>query len=121
MISKNLLRLCRRNVGQHFARAFSTSIKECDYLVVGGGAVGMAFTDELMTQRPDAKVVLVDNRPAVGGHWNSAYDFVGLHQPAAFYGVNSIKLEKTEDQDILNDLSTKPELLNYFKTACENL
>ena len=24
-----------------------------------------------------------------GGHWNDAYDFVRLHQPAALYGVNS--------------------------------
>jgi len=29
-------------------RAFSTR-KECDYLVVGGGAMGLAFTDELLT------------------------------------------------------------------------
>jgi hypothetical protein len=32
---------------------------------------------------------MVDRRHAPGGHWNSAYPFVRLHQPAAFYGVNS--------------------------------
>jgi len=56
-------------------------------------------------------VVLVDNRPKVGGHWNSAYDFVGLHQPSHFYGINSEKLEKNEK---LGELATKPEILEYF-------
>ena len=27
-----------------------------------------------------------------GGHWNDAYSFVNLHQPSAFYGVNSLPL-----------------------------
>ena len=26
-----------------------------------------------------------------GGHWNDAYSFVALHQPSAFYGVNSME------------------------------
>jgi hypothetical protein len=34
-------------------------------------------------------VVLVDRRHRPGGHWNDAYPFVRLHQPSAFYGVNS--------------------------------
>ena len=38
------------------------------------------------------QVVLLDRRAKPGGHWNDAYDFVRLHQPAAFYGVNSLKL-----------------------------
>ena len=119
MLSQTISRLCKRNIlmGSNL-RAYSTSVKECDYLVVGAGAVGMAFTDELMTQKPNSKVVLVDNRPAPGGHWNSAYDFVGLHQPAAFYGVNSRKLEKSYG---LEDLSTKPELLEYFSTVVQDL
>ncbi|MFP8874622.1 MAG: NAD(P)-binding protein, partial [Myxococcota bacterium] len=65
---------------------------ETDYLVVGSGAMGMAFTDEIMTQNPKVQVVLVDRHARPGGHWNDAYPFVSLHQPAAYYGVNSEKL-----------------------------
>jgi hypothetical protein len=59
-----------------------------DYLVVGAGASGMAFADALIAES-DADVVLVDRRHSPGGHWNDAYPFVRLHQPSAFYGVNS--------------------------------
>ncbi len=64
---------------------------ETDYLVVGCGAAGMAFTDSLIADS-DADVIMVDRRHAPGGHWNDAYPFVRLHQPAAFYGVNSLPL-----------------------------
>ncbi len=55
---------------------------EADYLVVGAGAMGMAFTDTLVTES-DAQVVIVDWGHAPGGHWNRAYPFVRLHQPSA--------------------------------------
>jgi NAD(P)-binding Rossmann-like domain len=61
---------------------------ETDYLVIGAGAMGMAFADVLLTET-DARVVLVDRHAKPGGHWNDAYPFVRLHQPSAFYGVNS--------------------------------
>src|SRR4051794_39697588 len=61
---------------------------ETDYLVVGAGAAGMAFVDEILTHT-EADVVLVDRRHLPGGHWNDAYPFVTLHLPSAYYGVNS--------------------------------
>ena len=61
---------------------------ETDYLIVGAGAAGLAFADALIAAS-DADVVLVDRRHGPGGHWNDAYPFVRLHQPSAFYGVNS--------------------------------
>ena len=64
---------------------------ETDYLVVGAGASGMAFTDTLLAE-PDADVVLVDRRHQPGGHWLDAYPFVRPHQPSAYYGVNSMTL-----------------------------
>ncbi|WP_425259215.1 NAD(P)-binding protein [Rubrivivax sp. RP6-9] len=64
---------------------------ETDYLVVGTGAAGMAFTDALLSHS-DATVTLVDRRHAPGGHWIDAYPFVRLHQPSAFYGVSSAPL-----------------------------
>lgn len=61
---------------------------ETDYLVVGAGAMGMAFTDALI-DNADVHVTLVDRRRAPGGHWRDAYPFVRLHQASSFYGVAS--------------------------------
>jgi hypothetical protein len=62
-----------------------------DYLVVGAGAMGMAFTDALI-DHADVHVTLVDRRHAAGGHWQAAYPFVQLHQASVFYGVASTVL-----------------------------
>ena len=64
---------------------------ETDYLVIGAGATGMIFADEMLTHS-DAKIVIVDRRFRPGGHWNEAYPFVRLHQPSAFYGAGSREL-----------------------------
>ena len=62
-----------------------------DYLVVGAGAMGMAFADALV-DHADVHVTLVDRRYATGGHWQDAYPFVQLHQASMFYGVASTVL-----------------------------
>jgi hypothetical protein len=59
-----------------------------DYLIIGSGAFGMGFADQLLTETT-ADMIIVDRHHAPGGHWNDAYPFVRLHQPAAFYGVGS--------------------------------
>lgn len=86
--------------------------RETDYLIVGAGAMGMAFADEILSGRPEARITLVDRRAKPGGHWNDAYPFVALHQPAAFYGVNSASLG-----DGGNDLSSRAEILAYYERA----
>ena len=89
-----------------------------DYLVVGAGAMGMAFVDVLLTET-DATVVLIDRRSRPGGHWTDAYPFVRLHQPSAFYGVNSRPLgTDTVDQVGWNaglyELATAAEVCTYY-------
>jgi ribulose 1,5-bisphosphate synthetase/thiazole synthase len=64
---------------------------ETDYLVVGAGAMGVAFVDSLI-EHADADVVMVERRHRAGGHWLDSYPFVQLHQPSAFYGVDSTVL-----------------------------
>ncbi len=64
---------------------------DTDYLVVGAGAMGMAFTDALI-DHADVHVTLVDRRHAASGHWQDAYPFVQLHQASPFYGVASTVL-----------------------------
>lgn len=89
-----------------------------DYLVIGSGAMGMAFTDVLMTET-DATVVMVDRHHQPGGHWNDAYPFVRLHQPSAFYGVNSKHLGSDKIDQVgwnkgLYELATNSEVVAYF-------
>lgn len=86
-----------------------SDVHEVDYLVVGAGAMGMAFTDVVLAEDPAATVAIVDRRATAGGHWTDAYPFVTLHQPAAFYGVNSRRLGNGS-----TDLSSLPEILAYF-------
>ncbi|MEE3067638.1 MAG: NAD(P)-binding protein [Actinomycetota bacterium] len=94
---------------------------EADYLVIGAGAMGMAFIDTLVTetQATQASVVVVDRNDAPGGHWTTAYPFVRLHQPSAFYGVNSLRLGRdTIDQSGWNqglyELATAGEVCAYY-------
>ncbi|MDJ0642121.1 MAG: NAD(P)-binding protein [Erythrobacter sp.] len=68
------------------------SVIETDYLIVGAGAVGLAFADTLIDEDPDCHITIVDKHSKPGGHWNDAYSFVALHQPSATYGVNSMEM-----------------------------
>ena len=53
---------------------------DTDYLVVGAGALGMAFADELVSQSKSVRIILVDRRATPGGHWNNAYRFVKVNK-----------------------------------------
>ena len=89
---------------------------ETDYLVVGAGAMGMAFADTIIKEQPNSNITLVDQRPAPGGHWLDAYPYVRLHQPASFYGVNSERLQTSS-----GDLSSKQEILAYYSRVLHGM
>jgi hypothetical protein len=96
---------------------------ETDYLIVGGGAVGMAFADSLIAQS-DADLVIVDRRHRPGGHWNDAYPFVRLHQPSPFYGVNSRMLGNDAIDQVgpnagFYERATAAEVCDYFQRVLE--
>ena len=91
---------------------------QADYLVVGSGAMAMAFADVLLRES-DASVIMVDRHHQPGGHWNDAYPYVRLHQPSAFYGVNSKKLgsdvvDASGWNKGLYELASGSEVLAYF-------
>ncbi|MGZ8762473.1 MAG: NAD(P)-binding protein [Acidimicrobiia bacterium] len=99
------------------------TVIETDYLVIGAGATGMAFTDSLIAES-DADVVMVDRRHRPGGHWNDAYPFVRLHQPSAFYGVNSRVLGTDAIDDVgpnagFYHRATAAEICDYFYRVLE--
>ena len=91
---------------------------EADYLIIGAGAMGMAFADTIVTETT-ASVAIVDRYHQPGGHWTTAYPFVRLHQPSAFYGVNSRKLggdaiDQVGSNEGLYELATSGEVTAYF-------
>jgi hypothetical protein len=96
---------------------------ETDYLVVGAGAAGMAFTDALIAES-DCEVVMVDRRHAPAGHWHNAYPFVRLHQTSTYYGVNSRTLGNDSIDDTgLNagfyERATAPQICDYFQRVMD--
>jgi hypothetical protein len=98
---------------------------DVDYLVVGAGAMGMAFTDALI-DHSDARVALVDRRHGVGGHWLEAYPFVQLHQSSAFYGVPSTLLDGGQLQQHgpeagLQERATQSEITAYYARALDRM
>jgi hypothetical protein len=95
---------------------------ETDYLVVGAGTSGVAFTDALVAHDPTARVVLVDRRPAAGGHWLDGYPFLRLHLPSAYYGVASVPLgEGRLEADGGYERAGRDEVLAHFATAVDKL
>ena len=93
---------------------------DTDYLVVGAGAMGLAFTDALI-DHADVHVTLVDRRHVPGGHWNDAYPFVQLHQASMFYGVASSvlgggELQREGSESGLHERARRSEIQHYYDT-----
>lgn len=91
---------------------------ETDYLIVGAGAMGMAFADTIVNES-SARVAIVDRYDKPGGHWTVAYPFVRLHQPSACYGVNSRPLGNDQIEETgwnagLYELAGLDEIQGYF-------
>jgi hypothetical protein len=102
-----------------------TTSLQTDYLVIGAGAMGMAFTDALI-DHADVHVTMVDRRHAAGGHWLDAYPFVQLHQASVFYGVASTVLGTGEVQTEgpetgLQQRARQSEIVTYYDDVMRRL
>ncbi len=86
----------------------------------------MAFVDSLI-EYSDADVVIVERRHAAGGHWLDSYPFVQLHQPSAFYGVNSSllgqdRIEPTGSEAGFYERASGTEICGYYhEILCHRL
>lgn len=102
-----------------------TRTVDADYLVVGAGAVGMAFTDALL-DHADVRVALVDRRHSTSGHWLEAYPFVRLHQASAFYGVASTllgggQLQQRGPEQGLQERAPQSEICAYYARVLDRM
>jgi hypothetical protein len=92
--------------------------RHVDYLVVGAGATALAFVDAVFHES-DATFAIVDRCDAPGGHWNYAYRYVSLHQPASCYGVASRalgtgRLDETGYNRGLESLASGIDVASHF-------
>ncbi|MBC7522681.1 MAG: NAD(P)/FAD-dependent oxidoreductase [Sandarakinorhabdus sp.] len=99
---------------------------DSDYLLIGAGAMGLAFADTLLTELPEATITIVDRHGKPGGHWNDAYPFVSLHQPSSFYGVASLPLGagRIDTHGInagFHELASGPEVSGYFDAVMRRM
>jgi hypothetical protein len=101
-----------------------TTLVDVDHLVVGAGAIGLAFTDALV-DHADVRVAVVDRREGPGGHWLAAYPFVQLHQASQFYGVASTVLGghvQTEGPEAgLHERATRDQVCGYYAEVLARL
>jgi hypothetical protein len=102
-----------------------TRTLDVDYLVVGAGAMGMAFTDALV-DHAEVRVALVDHRTGPGGHWLNAYPFVRLHQASLFYGVASTpmgegRLQTEGPEAGLQERADQPSICAYYADVLERM
>jgi hypothetical protein len=102
-----------------------TQAVEADYLVVGAGAMGMAFTDALI-DHADVRVALVDRRHGPGGHWLNAYPFVRLHQASLFYGVPSThlgggRIQQEGPEAGLHERADQPTICAYYADVLDRM
>lgn len=63
-----------------------------DLVVVGAGIAGLNALNAACEYLPKtARVLLLDEKDRAGGMWNTAYDYVRLHQPHPMFTVGNLK------------------------------
>lgn len=68
-------------------------METCDFLVVGGGVIGLSIARELKRRRSDASVTLIDKEPAPGLHASGRNS--GVLHAGFYYTADSLKARFT--------------------------
>ena len=73
-----------------------------DLVVIGAGVAGLNALYAASEYLPKgARVLLVDQKDAPGGMWNTAYDYVRLHQPHPMFTVGDMTWDWRKPRDYL--------------------
>jgi hypothetical protein len=88
---------------------------EYDLVVIGAGIAGLnalyAATDYLAQ---GARVLLIDQKDAAGGMWNTVYDYVRLHQPHPMFTVGDLPWDWDKPREYL---ATGAEVQRHLASA----
>jgi len=71
-------------------------------VVIGAGIAGLNALNAAVEYLPKgSKVLLLDEKHAPGGMWNTAYDYVRLHQPHPMFTVGNMQWDWRKPRDYL--------------------
>jgi len=70
-------------------------VPTCDYLVIGGGVVGLSIARELKLRRPSAKITLIEKEESLGAHASGRNS--GVIHSGIYYTADSLKARLTKD------------------------
>ncbi|MFO0707449.1 MAG: L-2-hydroxyglutarate oxidase [Nitrospira sp.] len=66
----------------------------CDFLVIGGGVIGLSIARELKSRQRDARITLVEKEPACGAHASGRNS--GVLHAGFYYSPDSLKAKFTK-------------------------
>ncbi len=68
-------------------------MQTCDFLIIGGGVIGLSIARELHSRRTDAHVVLIEKEPSCGAHASGRNS--GVLHAGFYYTPDSLKAKFT--------------------------
>ncbi len=68
-------------------------MQTCDFLVIGGGIIGLSIARELRRRRTDARVLLIEKEPSCGAHASGRNS--GVLHAGFYYSPDSLKARFT--------------------------
>jgi len=93
----------------------SSEIETYELVLVGAGIAGLNALSAASEYLPkDARVLLLDQKDAPGGMWNTAYDYVRLHQPHPMFTVGNMKWNWRKPRGYL---AARDEVQNHLSRA----
>ena len=69
--------------------------EKCDFLIIGGGVVGLAIARELNSRSPNARIVVIEKEPDVAFHSSGRNS--GVLHAGFYYTADSLKAKLTRD------------------------
>ena len=91
--------------------------KVYDLVVIGAGVAGLNALYAATQYLPKgSSVLLIDEKPMAGGMWNTAYDFVRLHQPHPMFTVGDLRWDWNKPRDYL---ARRDEVRNHLSSSLE--
>ncbi len=68
-------------------------MKTCDFLIIGGGVIGLCIARELRRRRTNARVLLIEKEPSCGAHASGRNS--GVLHAGFYYSPDSLKAKFT--------------------------
>jgi L-2-hydroxyglutarate oxidase LhgO len=68
-------------------------VQLCDFLIIGGGVIGLSIARELRRRQPNARVALIEKEPSCGAHGSGRNS--GVLHAGFYYSPDSLKAKFT--------------------------